>query len=154
MLTVDRVATLIGKPFDRRVIETVVGFGGSELPSDHDPGHPEDECHYFMVPPNGLQFAAGPDRIITTIFFMLDGDSNVRGHPWKLENGVGSASARSDVRARLGEPEKSGGPTTVRGLPPVGAWDRFTFPPFGYLHVQYAVDQDRISQFTVMATAP
>lgn len=154
MITIERVASLIGQPLDQHAVEALVGVGGRELPSDHEPGHPEDEANYFIVPSAGLTLLAGPDRIISTIFFMLDGDADVRGHPWSLENGLGKASRRSDVRAFLGEPEKAGGPTTIPGLPPSGAWDRFRYPPFGYLHVQYSVGEGRISQFTIMVTAP
>jgi hypothetical protein len=153
-LTVERVATLIGKPLEVGAIEAVVGPGATELPADHDPGHPEDERHYFVVPHLGLQILAGADRSIKTLFFMLDGDAGVSGHPWSLHGRLTRGSRRTDVRAHLGAPEKSGGPSTIRGLPPTGGWDRFKYPPFGYLHVQYAAGDGHISMFTVMTEAP
>jgi len=152
MPVVDDIACLLGKPLDHDVITTVVGVEGRELPDDDDdPGHPEDERHDYIVPSLGLQLLAGPDRIIRTIFFMLEGDEDVSAFPWTMVNGVGPSSTQRDVRAKLGEPEASGkGSQIIASLPPNGPWDRFSFPPFGFLHVQYKVSGIGIAQMTLM----
>jgi hypothetical protein len=150
MPVVEDITVLLGKPLDHDAITAVVGVAGRELLSDHDPGHPEDERHYYIVPSLGLQMVAGPDRVIRTVFFMLDGDENVSAFPWTLAGGVGAASKRSDVRATLGTPEASGQGSRIGGLPPLGPWDRFEYPPFGSLHVQYKVSGDGVAQMTLM----
>jgi hypothetical protein len=148
---VDDIAILLGKPLDRDVITAVVCVEGRELPGDYDPGHPEDERHDYIVPSLGLQFLAGPDRIIRSAFFMLEGDENVSSFPWTLANGIGPASTQSEVRSRLGKPEASGaGSHLIKSLQPTGPWDRFSFPPFGFLHVQYKPSVDGITQITLM----
>lgn len=151
MHVVDDIAILLGKPLDGDAITAVVGIKGRELPDDCDPGHPEDERHYYIIPSVGLQLLAGSDRIIRTIFFMLEGDENVSAFPWTTANGVGPASTQRDVRVRLGEPEASGkGLQIAATLPPTGPWDRFPFPPFGFLHVQYKRSENGVAQMTLM----
>src|SRR4051794_15159331 len=108
MRVVEDIAVLLGKPLDGRVITAVVGVEGRELPDEHDPGHPEDERHHYVVPSLGLELQTGPDRIIRTAFCMLDGDENVLGFPWTTASGVGPTSTQNDVRAKLGAPESSG----------------------------------------------
>src|SRR5438105_13203420 len=97
----DEIALLLGEPLDSDVITAVVGVEGRELPDHTDPGHPEDERHCFIIPSLGLQLLAGPDRIIRTIFFMLESDENVSAFPWTTANGVSPSSSQRDVRARL-----------------------------------------------------
>ena len=70
------------------------------LPDHTDPGHPEDERHCFIIPSLGLQLLAGPDRIIRTIFFMLESDENVSAFPWTTANGVSPSSSQRAGRSR------------------------------------------------------
>jgi hypothetical protein len=92
---------------------------------------------------------AGRDRVVRTLFFMIEGDENAAAYPWSLRNGVGPDSRPADVRARLGPPEASGKGLNLPGLNG-GAWDRFDYPPFGFLHVQYTRAGDGISQMSLM----
>lgn len=98
MPTVDDIAVLLNQALDPDVISAVVGAAGRELPSDHDPGHPEDEGHYFVVPARGLQMLSGPDRIVRTLFFMLEGTKRSR----RTLGGFESASAASRAARTCG----------------------------------------------------
>ncbi len=153
MLTVEDIAVLLGRPLNDATISAVTAVPGRELTSDHDPGHPEDERHYYVVPTLGLQLLAGTHGNISTVFFMLEGDANVHGHPWALRSGVNGASSPSAVRAQLGEPQSTGSGVKIPGLARTGSWDRFRFPPFGFLHVQYTLAGNGIAQMTLMTEA-
>lgn len=32
----------------------------------------------------------------------------------------------------------------------MGAWDRFVYPPIGFLHIQYTLAADGVAQMTLM----
>ena len=150
MLTVDDVAVLINRPLDASTLESVVGIQGRELPSDHDEGHPEDEVHYYIFPPLGLEFLAGPDRIIATVICMLQNDEHVDGYDWSLKNGIHRGSSPSELHIVFGVPERTGAKRLKGLLGPTGPWERFRVPDLGVIHFQYDLEGKRIVMITVM----
>jgi len=148
-LTVDDAAVLLGKPFDADAVASAVGARPKLIQSYHGLGGPQDERHYYGVPPVGLQMLTGRDRVVHTLYFMIEGDSNVAPYSWSLRNGVGRDSRPADVRARLGPPEASGPGLDLPRLR-TGPWERFRYPPFGSLHIQYSRAGDTISMMTLM----
>jgi hypothetical protein len=152
MLTIDDILPLIGATLDEHAIEGLFGERGHKSSDELDPGHPEDQRHYYGIPAYSLEMILGTGGVIETIFFHLHGKQ--AGYPWASCSGLGRTSSRTAVLAAMGTPERSGKPAPGGDAACVG-FDRFKVG-HALLHFEYGVDCKSVRLITAMspATAP
>jgi hypothetical protein len=150
MLTVDDIIPLVGTILDERAIERLMGKRGQRSSDELDPGHPEDQRHYYEIPDYGLEMILGDGDVIETIFFHLR--RKQASYDWRLRSGLSRDSSRSEALAAMGTPERSGKPDDESGC--IG-YDRFNVGN-ALLHFSYESDCRSIRLITAMspATAP
>jgi hypothetical protein len=148
MHTVDEVIPLLGSCLDEHRIESLFGLRGQDFVTEFEPGHPDDQRRYYLLPTIGLQFLLNETDIIETIFFVIEGDNHVGPYMWSFRNGVNPSSSRKEVLAALGQPDRSRQADTDDPSAP-GGWDRFRLPT-GLVHVQYKPGGVGVSMVTVM----
>jgi hypothetical protein len=136
MHTIDDVLPLLGTPLNEHHVESLFGARGQDTITDGEPGHPEDRRHYYNLPELGLQFLIQNGGIITTIFFHMEGDSDVRPYAWHFKNGLNPTSTREEVLTAFGMPERSSATDQKSHQFAPGGWDRFLLPRC-IIHITY-----------------
>lgn len=96
----------------------------------------------------GVELAADECGTITTIFLHFHGDDGYRPYQGDIPGGGGAARRRTNLRATLGRPVRSGDPGRERFLGEYGPWDLWQLAS-GQLKAQYALDGETLQRLTL-----
>ena len=89
-------------------------------------------------------------RVVTAVLYAEPAEGFV-AFPDSLPGKLPRGATRRDVIARFGQPERCGEATTITGLGPQGAWDRFAVGDLR-IHFQYTVAGELVRLVSVMAS--
>lgn len=111
---------------------------------------PEGTSYFYAVPAEGFELCCDPHGTVKLVYVYgveaKRGFFPFRGPLWP---GLGLGSHREQVRAVLGEPQKSGPEQLVPKLGRLGPWDRWDGPVVS-IHVQYRMAGAGIAVVTAM----
>jgi hypothetical protein len=99
---------------------------------------------HFEFKSHGLALSCNASEILTTVFLFAEGFGDV-----EADEEIVFAKSRDDIRARYGEPTKSGAAHYDSSLGKIGAWDRFDMTDY-CLHFEFFSDRDAVKQITMM----
>ena len=148
MATAEELLAVVGSPVNSAAVRALVAADGLTA-SDEPEGWSVPRRSYLSGPAAGYALTHALDRVTTAVLYAEPAEG-FAVFPSPLPGGLSGRATRRDVLARFGAPERSGEATTVTGLGPQGAWDRFAVGGLR-VHFQYTVAGELVRRVSVMA---
>lgn len=139
-----RIADYLGGAFSELVKDAPFKDWSFKRSVERDLDEPR-AYYVFQGQGRGISVHSDLSETIQTVFVQSAG---IKGFDYSLLDASFSWS-RSQVRANLGEPEKSGEERVHAILGRHGAWDRFELSQY-VLHMEYQVGAESIAMVTLM----
>ena len=141
----DGIESLLGKSY--RDLKSSDALRGLDIPERK---HCDDDRSYVDIVPGGISLMFPGHETVGVVFLHAPGHEGFAGYGQPLPGGLTFGMGRSDVRSKLGEPDRQGEEGQVFGLGRKGAWDSFLVGSIR-LHIEYVLGGGAIQLVTIMA---
>jgi hypothetical protein len=148
MATCEELIAIIGLPVDAPRVRALVAADGLTA-SEEPEGWSVPRRSYLSCQAAGYSLTHELGRV-TTAFLYAEPAEGFAPFAGPLPGGFPRGTTRRRVLDEFGVPERSGQQTTIVGLGPQGAWDRFAIGSVR-MHFQYTVVGDLIRLVSIMA---
>ena len=148
MATSEELIAIIGMRVDAPRVGALVAADGL-IASEEPEGWSVPRRSYLSGQAAGYSLTHALGRVTTVVLYAepAEGFAPFAG---LLPGGLARGTTRHRVLEEFGVPERSGEQTTIVGLGPQGAWDRFAIGGVR-IHFQYTVVGDLIRLVSIMA---
>jgi hypothetical protein len=148
MAVIEELLSVVGAPVNSALVQALITADSLIASAEPDLEEGEPQRSYLSSPTAGYQLMHERGRV-ETVFLYVEPADGFAAFSGSLPGGLQRGVTRQDVRAKFGQPERSGAPVEISGLGRQGAWDRFAVGAIR-IHFQFTEPEQRIRLVTVM----
>ena len=109
----------------------------------------DDPDVYYLYKKDGLSIVTDEEYRINAIHLYSEGKDGYSQYSKDIPNDISFNSSQKNVRAKLGNPNRSGGDYEDKLLGYIAPWDSYYFDNYT-IHISYKKDTNSINMITMM----